>query len=208
MNDALFAELTSDDRAALFAHAQEISCSAGETILREGEAGTKLFLIDDGAVAITRKHGEVTELLNVLTKGEYFGEMALLTIEPRSATARAIEPCRFTVLAHDDFQRFVKLHPQVGAIVYRNFAMTLSLRLQRMTAKFDYMHPRASLPAAAQSMPVPPQEGDARLLTPAILIKGIIELLQDRSLDAKKRTYFEAVVRAQLQTLAQCLDPV
>lgn len=209
MSDALFGELSSADRKNLFATATTMTCDAGTIILREGEAGTKLFVIESGVVAITRQQGDTAELLTVLTKGEYFGEMALLTVEPRSATARAVEPCQCSVLTHDDFQQFVKRHPQVGAIIYRNFAITLSERVRRLTEKFERLHPRSAVEPvshAAHAHARRRQEAEqGSLLTPSILIKGIAELLQDRDLPVEKRAYFDTVLRTQVTELAEWL---
>lgn len=201
MNQPLFAELTTADRDALFAKAQQMSCHAGDVILREGEAGTKLFVIDAGVVAITRQHGQAVELLNVLTTGEYFGEMALLTIEARSATARAVELCELTVLAHTDFQAFVKTRPEVGAVIYRNFAMTLSERVRQLTEKFERLHPQGPITVAPRAEAT----HQGRMLTPVILIKGIAEILQEADLPSEKRTYFETVLRTQVAELADWL---
>lgn len=210
MNEGLFAELSVADREALFANAQRMSYQAGDVILCEGEAGTKLFVIDEGVVAITRELGETVELLNVLTRGEYFGEMALLSIEPRSATVRAVEPCQCTVLTHEDFQQFVKLHPQVGAVIYRNFAMTLSERVRHLTEKFERLHPRSAVEPESHAAHAKDRRkrdvATSAMLTPAILIQGIAELLQERDVPAEKRAYFEKVLRLQVQQLAHWLE--
>ncbi len=208
MTHAIFAELSEADRTALFAKAQKHSMPAGEIVIREGEDGAKLFLIDAGVVAITRQEGDAIELLNVLAQGEYFGEMALLTIAPRSATARTIEPCEFTVINHDDFQQFIAAHPQAGMLIYRNFAKRLSERVRRLSERFQRVHARVAgeMPSAATTsrLGAPSSQHD-RLFTPAILIKGIIELLRDRELPVAKRKYFESVLCTQLQVLSEHL---
>src|SRR5271169_1890790 len=75
----------------------------GETIVREGEPGEDFFLISDGEVDVVRADHEVARL----GRGEFFGEVALISGEPRNATIIATEPLDTFVLGKDDFQAAV-----------------------------------------------------------------------------------------------------
>ncbi|HTQ32682.1 MAG TPA: ATP-binding cassette domain-containing protein [Stellaceae bacterium] len=70
----------------------------GEIIIREGEAGDKLFLISEGEVEVVRHAHEVARL----GPAEFFGEAALLSGEPRNATVIATEPVDAYVVDKDD----------------------------------------------------------------------------------------------------------
>ena len=72
----------------------------GDTIIRVGEPGTEFFLISDGAVEVIREGREVARL----GQGDVFGEVALISGEPRNATVVATEPVEVFVLASDDFK--------------------------------------------------------------------------------------------------------
>jgi len=62
----------------------------GEVIFREGDQGDKMFVVLEGRVMITKNvDGAGEEALDFLERGEYFGEMALIDDEPRSASAKA-----------------------------------------------------------------------------------------------------------------------
>lgn len=74
--------------------------AAGETVIREGERGEAFFLISDGAVEVIRGDREVASL----GQGEFFGEVALISGEPRNATVVATEPLDTYVLASEDFR--------------------------------------------------------------------------------------------------------
>ncbi len=76
---------------------------AGETIIRQGERGDSLFLVARGVVAVlvTRDGGETVRVAS-LHAGDFFGEMALLTDEPRSATVMAATDCRLFELSRVD----------------------------------------------------------------------------------------------------------
>jgi putative ABC transport system ATP-binding protein len=71
----------------------------GEDIIREGEIGEELFLISEGEVAVRRDEREVARL----GPGEFFGELALLSGEPRNATVTAVQPVDSYVLGKPDF---------------------------------------------------------------------------------------------------------
>jgi len=77
------AELTRIAETAILRHFER-----GEVIIREGEAGDKLFLISEGEVEVMRRDHEVARL----GPAEFFGEAALLSGEPRNATVIAVEP--------------------------------------------------------------------------------------------------------------------
>jgi putative ABC transport system ATP-binding protein len=74
--------------------------AAGEPIIREGESGEEFFLVSDGEVEIDRADHEIARL----GPGEFFGEVALISGEPRNATVVAVGDVDTYVLGKDDFQ--------------------------------------------------------------------------------------------------------
>merc|ERR1712187_943183 len=87
------------------ADALESDCfDAGEEIIKQGDAGDRFFVVEDGTCAayITGDGGE--QMVKEYAKGGYFGEIALLTAEPRRATVRATgEGCSVVYLSQEDF---------------------------------------------------------------------------------------------------------
>jgi len=82
--------LSAQELRLLAKYSREESFSANSLIVAEGEAGDCLFIVVDGAVRISRMvPGAGEECLTILTRGEVFGEMALIDEQPRSADARA-----------------------------------------------------------------------------------------------------------------------
>ncbi len=73
---------------------------AGEVIIREGDPGEEFFLISDGEVDVVRADHEVAHL----GRGDFFGEVALISGEPRNSTVLATEPVDTFVLGKSDFQ--------------------------------------------------------------------------------------------------------
>ncbi|MET0620656.1 MAG: mechanosensitive ion channel family protein [Thermoanaerobaculia bacterium] len=88
----LFAPLSAEERARLAAGARLLSFGQKETVVREGEDGSSMFLIARGRVGVSA-HGASSESQRVamLDEGSGFGEISLLTGEPRLATIRTLE---------------------------------------------------------------------------------------------------------------------
>jgi len=84
----IFRVLSDEERDLLAEAMVQRTFGAGERILEEGEPGETFYVVASGTVAVTTRRGvEVTRL----SRGQYFGEMSLLTGEPRSATVVAVE---------------------------------------------------------------------------------------------------------------------
>lgn len=90
---------------------REVRVDTGAELIREGDPGTEMFVVVDGALDIT-KDGH---LLNTVRSGEVAGEMALLFGEPRSATARASEPSTLLVISKEEFARLLDENPRIEA---------------------------------------------------------------------------------------------
>lgn len=87
---------------------------ASEEIIRQGEKGTSLFLIARGVVAvIVARPGKPPKRVAALHAGEFFGEMALLTQEPRTATVQAVTGCQLYELANKDVDELCEICPGV-----------------------------------------------------------------------------------------------
>jgi small-conductance mechanosensitive channel/CRP-like cAMP-binding protein len=95
---------------ALAAAAIERTFGDGEVIVREGEPGRSMFIVRTGRVAITlgpdRREVAVTEA------GGYFGEMSLLTGDPRTATVLARGDCTVLELEAESFGAYIRSHPE------------------------------------------------------------------------------------------------
>lgn len=65
----------------------------GTVIFEEGDAGEDAYLLQSGAVDIVVRRGNADRLIDTLTKGDFFGEMALIDDGPRTASAIASQDC-------------------------------------------------------------------------------------------------------------------
>ena len=96
----LFKALTPQQLTDVAEHMQKRHFAAGETIIREGEPGEEFFLISDGEVEVIRADHEVARL----GPGDFFGEVALISGEPRNATVVAEGGVDAYALGKTDFQ--------------------------------------------------------------------------------------------------------
>jgi small-conductance mechanosensitive channel len=106
----VLAALFVEGRRALAETAQEHTYADREVIVREGAPGNSMFIVYRGEVRITvGKDHEVART----KEGDYFGEMSLLTGEPRSATVVAAGDCTVLEISGDAFKEYVTMHPEV-----------------------------------------------------------------------------------------------
>jgi CRP/FNR family transcriptional regulator, cyclic AMP receptor protein len=92
-----------------------IECQASQMLFRAGDAGDAMYLIERGKVQISMKAADGEELiLAVLSRGDFFGEMALIDGKPRSANATVVEASRLVVLSRPHFLSFLGSSPNVA----------------------------------------------------------------------------------------------
>jgi diguanylate cyclase (GGDEF)-like protein len=123
----LFRTLPLEQRLRMVERATEQRFSPGHAIVQQGEWPDRLFVILSGKVRVVESASETqTEwMLGELTEGELFGELALLTDRPRSATVVATEPTRCLVLPQRDFMHVLHSAPGLGIGMVRMLAARL-----------------------------------------------------------------------------------
>ena len=83
----------------------------GRVIFQQGEEGDCAYFIHSGDVEVVRKEDGADRVLAKLSKGQYFGEMALISDAPRNATVRSVTKTRLAVLGKDNFLTMLRLMP-------------------------------------------------------------------------------------------------
>lgn len=130
----ILAGLDDDDLQRLVPLLQPRHYRKGEIVFLKDDPGDALYLIQRGAVKIYLTAEDGTEkTLAILQAGEFFGEMALLDDEPRSAIAEALEPCHLLALTKGEFTSLLMSHPPMALKIIR----TLCARLRRMNAQVE-----------------------------------------------------------------------
>jgi len=108
-----FADTSPDDFLVLSQKMQRHSVPPGEAVIRQGEKGDSLYLIARGVVRISRKQAEKEQDLTSLFAGDFFGEMALLHDDIRTATVTSVSPCTFYVLGRRDVHDVLEKNPAI-----------------------------------------------------------------------------------------------
>ncbi len=113
-NVYLFASLDEEERRLIVEYLSEMNFAAGELIIREGESDDSFFIIEEGEVevSIAPVPGQ-KKVLTTLKKGDFFGEIALLTGEKRTATVMALADVRVYQLKKDNFKRVLETRPDI-----------------------------------------------------------------------------------------------
>jgi|1185.fasta_scaffold20652_2 putative ABC transport system ATP-binding protein len=99
-----FKNLTPNELTNVAEHMTRRQYMPGEVIIREGDVGEEFFLIADGEVQVGRQGHEIARL----GSGEFFGELALLTGEPRNADVVAAKPVDAYILGKPEFEAAIE----------------------------------------------------------------------------------------------------
>ncbi|CAN5142156.1 hypothetical protein BH20VER2_BH20VER2_18510 [soil metagenome] len=112
----LFAGLTPEQREVLILHFERASAQPGDRIIRAGDKADAVYFISSGEVEVAVGKKRIK-----LRAGDFFGEMALITGQPRTADVTAIDYSKFLTLAPRDFRdylrRFPEIREQISALV-------------------------------------------------------------------------------------------
>jgi CRP-like cAMP-binding protein len=110
--------------------------AAGKVIIKEGEVGSEMYIVYSGSVEIkkrTRAGDDYTVVKLDATQNVFFGELALVDDDKRSATVMAIEDSDFIVISKEDFTALGDRHPHIGLPITRAIAKILAGRLRKTT---------------------------------------------------------------------------
>ena len=105
--------------------AMAVEFGAGDTIFREGDLGTEMYIIHEGKVEILNRLGDEDRVLAVLEKGDFFGEMSVLEDLPRAATARALTDARLLQINGSTFDQMLQSNPEIAVRMMRKLSRRL-----------------------------------------------------------------------------------
>ncbi|QJX48708.1 cyclic nucleotide-binding domain-containing protein [Hymenobacter taeanensis] len=128
-NTALFAETPENVLSSIVPIMKEVAFQEGEQIFAKGDLGTSLFIVQEGEVHIFSG----TQQLATFRPGDFFGELALLDAEPRSASAVAHGAVVTFRLDQEDFYDVMEERGEV----LRNILRVLCQRLRRQNEKMQ-----------------------------------------------------------------------
>ena len=133
-NNRLFAGIPSDLLSDIGADMDLIQFDAEDIIFYEGEPGDCLYLVCEGSVRISKAgRGGQQETLGFIQPGNFFGEMALIDGQPRSAQASANERTVLGRVDHSSLERILALSP---GSMHMNFLRSVVERLRSVNSHF------------------------------------------------------------------------
>jgi len=110
---------------------QVLELPAGSYVFREGEAGSCMYVVIQGDVEVLKKsRGGVDSRVAVLGPGDWFGEMSIIDVQPRSATVLTVSPSRLVKVTAADLDRLYRADVKAYALIVQNIARELSRRLR------------------------------------------------------------------------------
>jgi CRP/FNR family transcriptional regulator, cyclic AMP receptor protein len=123
----LFSGCSKSELGKLAMTADEIDLREGYVLTRQGSPGREFFVLVDGTVSVTQDGKVVAEL----GAGDWFGEIALITNAPRTATVTATSPVRVLVVTDRAFRQVVEQTPSIAIKVLERLGERLAHDAQK-----------------------------------------------------------------------------
>ncbi|HEX8703805.1 MAG TPA: cyclic nucleotide-binding domain-containing protein [Myxococcaceae bacterium] len=157
----LFSALGREEFAAVLWKMERRLFQPGETIVREGEPGTSMFVIVDGAVDVVRQMEDgKSQAVARMGEGEFFGEMALMVEGPRLAGVVAVESTEVLELTRSRLGEVIASHPSVGEVMQQFFRERLLTNVMRSNPLFAALPEELRRPVMDAFTPLSVKEGE------------------------------------------------
>ena len=109
----LFAQCTKSELGSIALLADEIDMPEGKVLTTEGAPGREFFVLVEGTADVRRKGRKI----NTMSSGDFFGEIALVSNRPRTATVTATSPMRLLVVTDRAFRELMRKMPSIQSKV-------------------------------------------------------------------------------------------
>lgn len=140
---------------------------AGEVVVREGDRGHTMFVVRSGQVRISKRVRSIERTLAMLGPGEFFGEMAVLSGRPRSATATAATEIHLLELDEKRFDAMIHSQAEIAARIMKKLARRLD-EADSLIVTLTRRDPKArvilGLAREAEERGLPGEGSDSRVL--------------------------------------------
>ena len=121
----LFSRCSKKELQEIAKLADEVDLREGKQLTREGDRGREFFVLLDGGAEVRRKGRKI----RTLGKGDFLGEIALVSKAPRTATVTLTEPARALVITAASFDRLMRQSPEIQRGVLEALAERLAPEL-------------------------------------------------------------------------------
>jgi CRP-like cAMP-binding protein len=114
----LFSHCSKKELGLVAQIADEIDLPEGKTLMREGDRGREFFVLVEGNADVRKGNRKV----NTMADGDFFGEIALVSQRPRTATVTTTSPVRALVVTEQSFRSLLGRAPEVQRKVLQALA--------------------------------------------------------------------------------------
>lgn len=121
----------------------------GDFIFRQGEEGDEMYIVQSGKVAIRKSLGSQRKTVNLLEKGDFFGEMSVLERLPRTADAEVVEDAGIITINSATFGEMIRSNPEIAVRMLRKYSMRMreySEQLEKVVAEEDSGVKKSDIP--------------------------------------------------------------
>jgi diguanylate cyclase (GGDEF)-like protein len=135
----LFSELNEEEFKIVATALEPSFVKKGDPIFREGDAGRDMFILYSGAVKAFGTQSDETQrlLFELKQRGQLFGEMSMVTNEPRSMTIRAAENSVVLMFHITDFYRILAQHPIIGFKILKAIIIVENQKLEQSSESYN-----------------------------------------------------------------------
>lgn len=186
-NIPLFKNLDDEDLELVVSHLHKKRYPKGTIVVREGDIGDAMYLVESGQVAVVGQ--DVQETIAFMGPGSFVGEISLLLAQPRTATLQVMIDAELWSFHKKDFEKLVLSRPSIAREMMRELSRRLITTTQRkqplprrrITALFgghkaielcQAIHRKLKKPVGLLSLPGAKLEGEATISTGIMLLGG------------------------------------
>jgi len=137
----IFSRFTPEELETVRQATRRLEVREGDILFSEGDAGDSICFVVDGRLDVmqTPLSGEPV-IVNALSRGQSFGEMAIMEKKPRSATIKAVAPSRLITLDRSRFETLMQEQPTVAVKILMGVSLLLSKKLRQTNSRLiNYM---------------------------------------------------------------------
>lgn len=125
-----FSELDDSVLSAIEKYCRREHYGRGELVFAEGDFGDRMYVIESGQVKVTSERNGSEKIFSYLNPGNFFGETALLTGEPRNASIRVVIDSDLISLGRQELQELVEGYPSIAVEISRELSRRITRQIQ------------------------------------------------------------------------------
>ena len=117
-----------------------VEFKAGETIFRQEDAGSLMYLVQGGEVEVLHEHSGSETQVAVLKRSDFFGEMSLLEEAPRTHTVRALSDAKLIQIDRSALQHMLRRNPEIAVRMVRKLSARLATTEDMVLRAYDSLN--------------------------------------------------------------------